>query len=33
MFDQQNLKSRNLEIKVREDLGVKQKLITKEILI
>ena len=33
IFGQKNLKSRNLEIKVRKELGIEQKLLTqREVL-
>ena len=31
-MDNKNIKSRNLEIKVRKELGIEQKLLTKEVL-
>ena len=33
MWTNKNLKSRKLEIKVRDDLGVKQKLLTREEIL
>ena len=33
IWTNKNLKSRNLEIKIRNDLGIKQKLLTKEEIL